>query len=263
MYVEFYIDQFFAEHLLTGFLLIDLAVRIGRMDISKRRIALGSLIDTAFLTAGICTGTLWPGAAGLAAAGCAVFGKKGRGAVLRGTGLLLLVTVGFGGTLEALLSLTGLAALPAAVLAVLLLDAASRWREGQRLRAERLTRARLFFEGRTAEVDALIDTGNQLREPATGRPVSIVEKAAATELLGENWEQRRGCLLIPYHSLGTDCGWMKGVTIDRMTVMAGSQETAVLRPVLAFYPGDVSAAGTYRMILHPQHAAAGMKKGGE
>ena len=59
----------------------------------------------------------------------------------------------------------------------------------------------------------LVDTGNQLTEPLTGRAVSILSPGQAEKLLTAGWETERGMCLIPYHSIGksgsdesSDCG---------------------------------------------------------
>ena len=99
----------------------------------------------------------------------------------------------------------------------------------------------------------MIDTGNRLQEPLTGRAVSIVEAAAARRLLGETWEQRRGFYLIPYHSIGTSQGWLRGVTIDSMAVKLPGGTAVIKRPVMAIYEGQVSTREQFQMILHPLH----------
>ena len=61
MYYEIYIDQFFAEHLLTGFLLLKLtALFLGREG-SWKRILAASLANAAAVTLAVvvCTAGLW------------------------------------------------------------------------------------------------------------------------------------------------------------------------------------------------------------
>lgn len=263
MYYEFYIDQFFVEHLLTGYLLIRLTVKVSRADISWKRIASASLVNTAVMTMAVCAGAPWWYFSGLLLSGALLFAGRTWRDMINGLLSLLFSAVCFGGALEALLGLWGLPFAAGTVLTSFFLEAAGTYREKQRLRLERTVEVELTFLEKTMSVCGMIDTGNQLTEPLTGQPVSIIEEAVVRRLLGDGWEARRGFYLIPYHSLGKDKGWMRGVSIDRMTVGKGDRRAVVSRPVLALYNGSISAGGQYQMILHPQHAAPGKIEGGE
>ncbi|MDO4323297.1 MAG: sigma-E processing peptidase SpoIIGA [Lachnospiraceae bacterium] len=263
MYYEFYIDQFFVEHLLTGYLLMRLTVKISRADISWKRVLAGSFVNTVTMMLAICAGVSWWYFSGLLLAGAFLFAGKTWKNLINGMISLLLVTICFGGMLEAILGLWGLPPVLGAIFAAVLVEAANTYREKQRLQMERIVEIKLTFLEKTASVCGMIDTGNQLTEPLTGRPVSIVEETAVKALLGDGWEARRGFYLIPYHSLGKDKGWMKGVLIDQMVVGKGERAAVILKPLLALYNGEVSTGKQYQMILHPQHAAPGKIEGGE
>ncbi len=263
MYYEFYIDQFFVEHLLTGYLLIRLTVKASRADISWKRVAAASFANTAVMTIAVCVGSFWWYFSGLLLSDVLLFAGKTWKSMINGLFLLLLTTVCFGGALEAVLGLWGLPFAAGAVLTSFFLEAAGAYHEKQRQRLERTVEVELTFLEKTMSVCGMIDTGNQLTEPLTGQPVSIVEEAAVRKLLEDGWEAQRGFYLIPYHSIGKDKGWMKGVLIDRMSVGKGERRAVISKPVLALYNGTISAGGQYQMILHPQHAAPGKIEGGE
>jgi sigma-E processing peptidase SpoIIGA len=123
-----------------------------------------------------------------------------------------------------------------------------------------LVPVRLLWNGKSAEVTALIDTGNHLTEPLTGRPVSIIAGEIAEKLMEERQIQQQGCFLIPYHSIGVEKGYLQGVTIDRMEIGKQGTITTINKPVLAIYKGKISAEGQYEMILHPLHAALENRK---
>ncbi len=260
MYYEFYIDQFFLEHLLTGCLLFALTVRLRREQVRWRRLLAASALNAALMTLLVCLG--WPGwyAVPMLAGGAAVFAGKPLRRFLGGMAMLLPVTVCFGGTLEALLALFGLPVMAATVTAAFLLDVAGICLRSRSVRLGGLVTVRLEWEEHTQTLRGMVDTGNRLREPLTGRPVSIVDERMVCQLLGEGWEHRRGFYLIPYHSIGTKRGWMRGVTVDRMVVEEADGVTTVSRPVLAIYQGRVSAGGQYQMILHPLHLTSGKKE---
>ncbi len=257
VYYEFYIDQFFLEHLLTGFLLIAVTVSLRRQNVSWKRMLAGSAAGAAAVTAFVCLGMPGWYFAGMLLAGTVVFAGTGREEFLGGLFFLLLVSVCFGGVLQALVNLFGFPLLLGSAAAAAALWLAGRCLSRRKALRDSLVTVRLQWEERTETLRGLIDTGNRLEEPLTGRPVSIVDASPARRLLGEAWEERRGFYLIPYHSVGTEKGWMRGVTIDSMTVELPQRTEVVRRPVLAIYEGELSAGARFQMVLHPLHIQAG------
>lgn len=105
----------------------------------------------------------------------------------------------------------------------------------------------------------LIDTGNHLTEPMTGRPVSIVDwqEAEKLERFRRILREKNGYLLIPYRAVGTEKGWMMGMVIDAMYVRYKGKEIRIVHPVLAVSREKLSRDGRYQIILNPLHIAAG------
>lgn len=253
MYYEIYIDQFLLEHLLTGGILIYLSGILTHHPISPRRVAAGSAANAAAQAMLLLTGCpIWY-LLGLILGGTAAYldrdWKKIPGKLLA----LLFVTLCFGGTLEAILELTGLPWLAALLCAAVILRGLYRLRQKKNAAQAAGATVTLKWQERTVTVRAIIDTGNQLTEPATGRPVSILDQEAAEALLGEGWEERRGFYLIPYHSIGRKQGWMRGVTVDEINIETDRQKRKIHSPVVAICQGQVSGKGKYQMILHPLH----------
>lgn len=237
--------------------MIAAAAAFGRLKLSRMRTAAASAANAAAVTLLVCLGLPGWYFLGLLLAGGIAFAGKGREEFLRGLFFLLLAGVCFGGILEALTGMLGLPLMAGTVLAVLLLRFAGRILTRQKALRDNLVTVRLQWEERTETLCGMIDTGNRLKEPLTGRPVSIVDAAPALRLLGETWEERRGFYLIPYHSIGTGKGWLRAVTIDCMTVELSEGTAVIKRPILAIYDGKVSAGGAFQLILHPMHAQAG------
>lgn len=260
VYYEFYIDQFFAEHLLTGYFLLSSAVLWQKTPVSGIRLVLGSAAGSAVMCALICARMpeLYP--LGMAAAGAFVFAGKRQGGFLRGMAALLAVTVCFAGALEALVSVWRLPGAAAMALSAAAVRGTHRYME-KRIRLGGVAEVQLFCGEKTECILGLIDSGNRLSEPLTGRPVSIVNREVLLRLTGEDRIRERGCLLIPYHSIGKEKGWLCAVVIDRMQISTGGGGAVIKKPVLAIYNGQVSAGGQYQMILHPVHAAF-EKRGG-
>lgn len=261
MYYEIYIDQFFAEHLLGGYLLLELTAALCKKRTSLGRLFLAGLVNAAAATCGLLlavSGKLWffwpmMGFAGLFLAGRITFGKKEITKEKSCLFFLMLVTVLFGSILEMLLRMTGLPLVASAALASVLVRLGGSWQEKHHLKMERTAKVTLCLDEKKTVLIGMIDTGNLLQEPLTGRPVSIVERDWISGLLEKDWEQKRGFCLIPYHSIGTEKGWLQAVTLDSMEVHTAGRELFVSHPVLAIYEGKFSAQGGYQMILHPQH----------
>lgn len=254
VYYEFYIDQFAAEQVFTGYLLLAVCVRLRRREVSWKRIAAGSVVNAVFAAAFVCMGIPQGAIAGMIAAGVIVFGGKQIRPFVEDLLMLLFVTMCFAGVLELVLALVPLpVSIGSAAAAGVLQKGWKTFAEKRRLDG-RLLSVRLSFGECTKELTAIWDTGNQLTEPLTGGPVSIVEAEAVSELLGENWEMRRGFFMIPYHSLGTEKSWMRGVAIDRLEVLLDGEKITVERPVFALYEGKVSSTEHYQVILHPKHS---------
>lgn len=82
--------------------------------------------------------------------------------------------------------------------------------------------------GKTVSLTALVDTGNTLRDPVTGRGVLVADADAARHLLGLTQQQLmrpietmaavsiRGLRLIPYCSVGQPAGLLLAIKVDEL-----------------------------------------------
>ena len=136
-----------------------------------------------------------------------------------------------------------------------------------------LVSARLTLGGRAVTFPALVDTGNTLADPVSGRPAMVVEGEAAAGLfppdhrperadlldpagglarLGTG-EWRRRLRLLPYRAVGVDRGLLLAVRAD------GLELDGVARgPVLvALSPTPVSDGGGYRALIGPMEEMEG------
>lgn len=269
LHYEIYIDQFFAEQLLVGYLLLDFSVWFIRAQVSWKRIFAGSLanavLETAALAAAVSVQVVtslywnrlvWPAAytAGFLLAAQITFGGQSRRTMSGRFPFLLLISILFGGSLETLIHLTGLATASAAVLVSALLRMLVHRKKQQERKQGRGAVVTVTFGENQVRLSGMVDTGNLLKEPLTGAPVSIVDRSAVENLLEAGWQEKRGFFLIPFHSIGTRKGWLQAVLADQIEVCTEDGINIVKRPILALYDGKVSAKTEYRVILHPQHA---------
>ena len=108
---------------------------------------------------------------------------------------------------------------------------------------KRLLPVQISGSGKTLRITALLDTGNQLRDPITGRSVLVIGAQAARELTGLTPEQLKrpletitasplpGLRLIPYRAVGAENGLLLAMRFPAVKVGGRS------RPgIVAFAP---------------------------
>ena len=105
--------------------------------------------------------------------------------------------------------------------------------------------------GKSITVDAIVDTGNSLREPISGQPVSVLDK----ELFEELWdgeEESLGFRAIPYRSVGCERGIMRGYEIPEMLIKRDGFEWICRKVYVGINEGKTASMGDYGMLVHPE-----------
>lgn len=98
------------------------------------------------------------------------------------------------------------------------------------------------------EINGMIDTGNGLRDPISGLPVSILDRTTAKRLLGE--ERVENVRYIPYQTIGKKAGVLPVLQIDKMCVYRDT-ECWTSQPLIGISEEERFAGGEYEMILNP------------
>lgn len=94
----------------------------------------------------------------------------------------------------------------------------------------------------------LIDTGNGLIEPISGKPVSVISKRVIEqEKITFSEENLR---VIPYHSIGKGKGYLIGHEIDEMIICTEERDVVVKNAILGISEEEISSRNSYEMILH-------------
>ncbi|HHV62300.1 MAG TPA: sigma-E processing peptidase SpoIIGA [Firmicutes bacterium] len=131
----------------------------------------------------------------------------------------------------------------------------------------------LFGEERVF-VNALIDTGNRLRDPITGAPVIILEYSAVASILPGEVRRVFGLLdagdlaaitdimanspwssrfrVIPFASIGKEKGMLIGFRPDEVRIVEGDRRASTRNAVVGIYTQRLSAEGGFRALLHPE-----------
>lgn len=112
---------------------------------------------------------------------------------------------------------------------------------------------RMMENGRDITIQALLDTGNSLREPFSKKPVCIVEKSVLEQIADTAYRQEnpQKCSVIPYHSIGKRHGILEGFRISRMQIDIGKQNISLQDVIVAVSEEEITGGGSYQMILHP------------
>lgn len=266
MYYEVYIDQLFLENLLVMVFLQKICGKLMNRAISWRRIWLASLVGTAAMCAVIFFRPLGltPFAPGLRILFIVLGAWVGLGCrnwkeVCRGTFYLLAASAFLGGIFQIIFSIWKPPVLLAAALGFTALDRMIDRQRERMVLEEYRTEITLEDQGDRWVLTGLIDTGNHLTEPLTGRPVSILDREEAEKLrrFRRIQQEGNGYLFIPYRTVGTENDWMMGMVIDAMYVRYKGEEIRIVHPVLAVSGQRLSGNGRYQMILNPLQINAG------
>ncbi len=95
----------------------------------------------------------------------------------------------------------------------------------------------------------LIDTGNSLKEPISGRPVHIVSREVAEAVAAGSMRY----VAIPYRSMGNPCGILNGYRVDEITAGTVKSKRAVIAVSDRKFEGDYEVLLNYEMMEGQQN----------
>lgn len=254
MYYEFHIDVFFLENMVMDYIVLWMTGKILRRERKRLRMLLAALLGAS----GACVLMISPvrKIPILALTGYAVtaflmvrvgFGISQKrmlvksGITLAGTAFLM------GGIFQ-----TAVSWLPLPVLVLAFISAGTfrillKGYQSTKFGVQNYYEVTLGLHGKTVSVRGLRDTGNQLKAPVTGKPVSILSYDAVKDIL----DQEAKICYIPYHSIGKSSGLLPGIIFDYMSIRQEGDSRRWERPVIAVSKEPVNRDGKYQMILHP------------
>lgn len=114
---------------------------------------------------------------------------------------------------------------------------------------QRFLEVTVSFHGRVIPVRALLDTGNRLKDPVFGKPVSII-----TETVRQKICQEEEILYyqVPFHSIGKQDGMLPAFFADYLCIETPEgRKTVIERPMLGITKEPLSSKEKYDMILQP------------
>ena len=104
-------------------------------------------------------------------------------------------------------------------------------------------------DGRSMRIGGLVDTGNSLTEPISGRPVAVLEQKIWEQLYPG--EPPFGMRVIPYHSVGKPAGILNGYPVKDMEVEIGGIRQKCREIYIAVWQERLSETGAYQILLQP------------
>ncbi len=136
----------------------------------------------------------------------------------------------------------------------------------------KLTRKELFckvlikIEQKQAEVSAMVDTGNLLKEPITGASVVVVEKHSLKDILPDSVldnleliltgnydidikEYEHKLRVIPFSSLGKQNGMLLGIKPDEIILETEEEKIIVPNSIIGIYNGSLTKNGLYTALI--------------
>ena len=264
MHYELYADSLFLLNFMMNLYLLILVdrstlrnARVGRLTAGA---AIGALcyflpfLGTAPVVLKL-TGGIIVGCVGML---CITFPVKSLRMFLRLLERLVLYSFGMGGALLFLVRIAGPAReAVTSVLGILGLGGLAFWlflrfRYGLKAK-DNVCRATLFRDGEEAVVWALIDSGNSLIEPISGKPVCILEQ----EVFDRIWKgDVKGFRAIPYHSIGKKSGILPGYLLPQLFLEMDGMKLSFIDVYIAVSPEEISGtksagAESVKMIIHP------------
>lgn len=266
-----YIDEVFGLNFLMDYLLLLCAARLAGESLRRFRFLLAAVLGGLYAAASFLPGWAFlkqPLCKLASAVGMTLIAYGGSRRLMRLTLVFFGTAAAFGGGILALQLLWD-GARPLDLPTVLLCAAGCYvflgliFRRSARHGGGELAGAELELGGRRCRLTALVDTGNTLTDPVTGRPVMVAEGERLRELFpaGESpepgeladpiaaLERRRKSLcrwrLLPYRAVGVERALLLAVRVDRARI--GGEDYGPI--LVALSPTPVSDGGGYCALI--------------
>ncbi len=127
----------------------------------------------------------------------------------------------------------------------------------------------LVFGEKKITCKGLLDTGNNLREPLSKKPVIIADIDGVKEILPDELidfakdymgdvnqtdmdQYAIRIKWIPYHAVGTDQGILPGIVFDEVNVLREDEVVHNPNITVAIYQGKLTVDDNYHIILHKE-----------
>jgi len=150
----------------------------------------------------------------------------------------------------------------------------SQWLGARAIKRQFCMAVRIFFGDQDLELNALVDTGNSLRDPLNHAPVIVAEFESIKAFLPDSvkllfYEKQEDNLqyilestqmsdftgrlrMIPYESLGKQNGLLIGFRPDKVEITREKDTITLSEVVIGIYNRSLSHNGDYQGLLNPE-----------
>lgn len=108
---------------------------------------------------------------------------------------------------------------------------------------------RLYYRGKEKGFLALADSGNRLRVPGSGKPVSLI---SYTDCKGF-CDSVSGGFYVPYSAVGTKKGVLFAVLFEKMEILKDGTYITIENPAVAITREKISANGDFSILLPEEY----------
>ena len=261
MYYVLYIDVLFLQNLLLDYLLLTVTARLLKLSPGRIRRLLAAGLGSLLLC---LVYALWPRCPlpvflllhGALAIIMSIAGLRiaVRSRTLLGRAVILLYLCSFllggiFGWIQGMIKFPVYPFLGLSLLSCWLLSLAARWLFRFRQNEQQICSVTLGFHGRILRLRGLRDTGNSLRDPIFGKPVSLLHRGLLEALCGT---EEILYYPVPYRSVGKENGLLPAFYADFLQIE--TEDGPVLRterPLLGVTKEPLSSKNEYDILLHP------------
>ena len=156
-----------------------------------------------------------------------------------------------------------------AIVGTIILAIAFKMAKNKLTKKDMICKVKIKLNGKEETVEAMVDTGNMLKEPITGTPVVVVERTSLYELLPKeilnNTESILGgdfknipedikreyipkLKIIPFASLGKQNGMLVGIKPEKIEVI-NEQTEEEKNAIIGIYNKSLTKRGEYKALI--------------
>lgn len=156
-----------------------------------------------------------------------------------------------------------------AIVGTIILAIAFKMAKNKLTKKDMICKVKIKLNGKEETVEAMVDTGNMLKEPITGTPVVVVERTSLYDLLPKeilnNTESILGgdfekipeeikneyvpkLKLIPFASLGKQNGMLVGIKPEKIEVI-NEQTEEEKNAIIGIYNKSLTKRGEYKALI--------------